>query len=177
MAIGCHARYQPSHQEPLGVRRLAQQHAQGGIEPATLRLPVAPYHPAANYVVVDWQLCILLGKVLWQKEGSLPASCKIKDDISRVAVATVSPMFVFFSRGILRWTRDTAKLRQVTGKNPFISKPREGLFDKSRTEITHKMETVRLGSCSYLWVFIVHILVPCGPNLNIIICICVSITL
>ena len=37
-AIGCHARYQPARQEQLGVRCLAQGHAQGGIEPATLRL-------------------------------------------------------------------------------------------------------------------------------------------
>ena len=38
-AIGCHARCQPAHQEQLGVRCLAQGHTQGGIEPATLRLP------------------------------------------------------------------------------------------------------------------------------------------
>ena len=41
-AIGCHARYQPARQEQSGVRRLAQghfRHTQGGIEPATLRLP------------------------------------------------------------------------------------------------------------------------------------------
>ena len=40
-AIGCHARYQPARQEQLSVRGLAQGHwhYQGGIEPATLRLP------------------------------------------------------------------------------------------------------------------------------------------
>ena len=35
----CHARYRPARQEQSGVRRLAQGHAQGGTEPATLRLP------------------------------------------------------------------------------------------------------------------------------------------
>ena len=38
-AIGCHARHQSARQEQLGVRRLAQGHTQGGIKPATLRLP------------------------------------------------------------------------------------------------------------------------------------------
>ena len=39
---GCHARYQPAHQEQLGSRCLAQGvpcHTQSGIEPANLQLP------------------------------------------------------------------------------------------------------------------------------------------
>ena len=38
-AIGCHARHQPARQEQLGVISGTLRHAQGGIEPANLRLP------------------------------------------------------------------------------------------------------------------------------------------
>ena len=124
-AIGCHARYQPAHQEQLGVRRLAQGHfdtPRVGIEPATLQLPgdsstswaTSPHlyflKLASNaFVLIDFNLHILL-TLVQTKYINCQNSCRLPNLITDISLSTIS---VPVKRHRLKYTREWRDTRGI----------------------------------------------------------------